>query len=491
MAYLTQVGTTTTANTNLNTATLVHTQTNTTRIRELFVNVFADQVKGNGNYIVYITIQRAGAGSFYESIKTTKTAAAGITAQHFSSIPITLNATDVMKVYLLGLATDNDGTADVIVDVNEALPAVAGDQMDLINAPNGTAVTAIQSGLSTLAKLTKYIQLITRKDAAIATDNVTELTAINASGGSGAGAFSNLTDSEEAIRDNELAAGAQMDLVNAPNGTAITAINLTPLARIGAFTGTGINTILGFLRALANKAAGISTPTDLSTGGTFTNTTDSLEAILDTGPSAAAIDSQLSGVHGAGAWGPIGSTGSFTITITVTDSVTGNPLQDVLVTTKDSTDVATGDQKRTNASGVVQVALNAGTYKIHLSSIPGYSSAVNTLIVAANASVSYTVAPIVIGTPSTPNLCRIYGYEYLNGNPVVGSRVSVQLISLPQTTTTVILEGPSIEAVSDINGLWYADLVIGKTYNFTISQAGVDVNLLVPNQVTYDLRSAV
>lgn len=54
---------------------------------------------------------------------------------------------------------------------------------------------------SILAKLLKYVQLVLRKDAAIATDNATEVTAINADGGSGGGAFANTTDSQEAIRD--------------------------------------------------------------------------------------------------------------------------------------------------------------------------------------------------------------------------------------------------------------------------------------------------
>lgn len=53
------------------------------------------------------------------------------------------------------------------------------------------------------------------------------------------------------------------------------------LARLGTFTGTGVNTVLGFLRAMANKAVGIATPTDLAAGGTFDNTTDSEEAIAD------------------------------------------------------------------------------------------------------------------------------------------------------------------------------------------------------------------
>ena len=56
------------------------------------------------------------------------------------------------------------------------------------------------------------------------------------------------------------------------------------LARIGAFTGTGVNTILGFLRALLRKDGGITTPSDV--GGTYSHATDSLEAIRDRGDAA-------------------------------------------------------------------------------------------------------------------------------------------------------------------------------------------------------------
>ncbi len=64
---------------------------------------------------------------------------------------------------------------------------------------------SISGTLTTLdaawSKIKKYFQLLFRKDAAIATDNATEVTEINASGGSGAGAFANTTDAVEAIRD--------------------------------------------------------------------------------------------------------------------------------------------------------------------------------------------------------------------------------------------------------------------------------------------------
>lgn len=50
---------------------------------------------------------------------------------------------------------------------------------------------AVASRASILSKLLKYVQLLARSDAAIATDNATELTAINADGGSGAGDYDN------------------------------------------------------------------------------------------------------------------------------------------------------------------------------------------------------------------------------------------------------------------------------------------------------------
>ena len=69
------------------------------------------------------------------------------------------------------------------------------------------------------------------------------------------------------------------------SGLATAANQTTILARLGSWTGTGLNTILGAFRALAGKAASL-TPTDISSGTTFDNTTDSLEAIRDRGDAA-------------------------------------------------------------------------------------------------------------------------------------------------------------------------------------------------------------
>jgi hypothetical protein len=70
----------------------------------------------------------------------------------------------------------------------------------------------------------------------------------------------------------------QSGLATAENQTTI-------LNRLGSWTGSGLNTILGAFRALAGKAASL-TPSDISSGTTYDNTTDSLEAIRDRGDAA-------------------------------------------------------------------------------------------------------------------------------------------------------------------------------------------------------------
>lgn len=91
------------------------------------------------------------------------------------------------------------------------------------------------------------------------------------------------------------AVGSQMDLVNAPNATAITAIQnglatatnqTTLLNRLGAWTGSGRNTLLGALQALFRKDVDATVPTDINANlgsgvGSADNTTDSTQAIRD------------------------------------------------------------------------------------------------------------------------------------------------------------------------------------------------------------------
>lgn len=151
MSYLAQLYTNTLSNQNISSALLVGTFTNTTRIRKVTISVSLDQIAGGGDYVVYATRQRAGAGSAYRKVPiTTATVASGVTAIDLDSIAITLNATDVLKVYVTGLAGDTT-TPDIIVDVNEEFINVdsSGNPTALDAAGVRTAVGLATANLDT------------------------------------------------------------------------------------------------------------------------------------------------------------------------------------------------------------------------------------------------------------------------------------------------------------------------------------------------------
>lgn len=104
----------TNANTNISSATAVGVYTAT---GDVFVlpQILADQVAGGGDYVYYVTLQVAGAGSHYLiGPKTTHTAAAGETALAAQGGLIFLRNGDVLTVYIDGLAGDTT-TPDVTV----------------------------------------------------------------------------------------------------------------------------------------------------------------------------------------------------------------------------------------------------------------------------------------------------------------------------------------------------------------------------------------
>ena len=135
------------------------------------------------------------------------------------------------------------------------------------------AGVVLVDAVTTVAKLLAYVQLLARKDAAIAADLATEVAEINADEGSGAGAFDNQADSVEAIRDRGDAAWT----------------DTTAAAAVGAL----YIKLLAYVQLLARKDAAIAADlaaevaeinADEGSGaGAFDNQTEALEAIRDRG----------------------------------------------------------------------------------------------------------------------------------------------------------------------------------------------------------------
>lgn len=217
---------------------------------------------------------------------------------------IALAATEVKIDTLQTTANTISGYADKIDDGTDGLTAIKAEVEGLAGAAMRGTDSAALASICTETRLGKL-------DATV----------------SSRAAPSDITTSESNIRgvdsDTLKTLSDQGDL----QGTL--ANQTTLLARIGTFTGTGVNTILGFLKSLASKIA--STPSDV--GGTFSAATDSLEAISE-------------------AVNTIGGTGAVTETYTCTDNITGLPIDGVTIwVTTDLAGANVIDSGSTNTAG--------------------------------------------------------------------------------------------------------------------------------------------
>ena len=132
--------------------------------------------------------------------------AAAIAADAIGASELAADAATEIGTAVWATAARTLTAATNITSTGDTTVPQTGDSYARLGAPAGASVSADVAAVKTdtgniLTKLLKYVQLLVRKDAAIATDNATELTAINANGGSGAGSFDNTTDSEQALRD--------------------------------------------------------------------------------------------------------------------------------------------------------------------------------------------------------------------------------------------------------------------------------------------------
>jgi hypothetical protein len=282
---------------------------------------------------------------------------------------------------------------------------------------------------------------------------------------------------------NNLAAGAQMDLVNAPNATAVTVIqaNLatsanqtTILNRLGAITGSGVNTVLGFFKALLSKSATV--PSDI--GGTFTPTTDSTEAIAEA-------------VAGGG-------TGAYHSTVTVTDGT--DPIEGARVRVTQN-GITRGICTGTDASGNFTFGLDSGTFTI-VATAAGFIPVTTTRTVTGEEAGTLIndleMTLIAITPPGDPTLCTVQGYVIDGeGNPKSGVEFTFDLESPAAKSSGNILSLGKISKTTDANGLVTAALArtnalvpSGKKWRFECVECGLNSAITLTG-TTYDMGTLI
>ena len=229
------------------------------------------------------------AGTFGEGIASVQGSMTGSVAGSVASVTgavgsVTGNVGGDIVGGVLGTLADSAGVTTLLTRLTSARAAY----LDLINTYLNYSVLGIKTIVDAIKLKTDLLPADPAGQTATNTSITNAQTAILADTLIIKNKTNNLPASPAAV-------GSQMDLVNAPNATAITAIQsglalassvTTVLNRLGTWTGTGRNTILGWAQALFRKDADATVPTDINTNlgsgvGTADNTTDSTEAIRD------------------------------------------------------------------------------------------------------------------------------------------------------------------------------------------------------------------
>jgi len=286
-----QITSSTLSNQSLATALLCHTYT-ADADRMLFIRLFADQVAGNGAYSSYITIQRLGTGSAYEvQPRTAPTVASGITSIAFTTIPVPVKNTDVVKVYLVGLAGDTT-TPDTITEIWEddsLLPTTTGRTLDVSSTGEaGIDWANVGSPTTTVALTGTTVGLIDGAITAakIAADAITAAkiadgaidAATFAAGAINAAAIA--TDAitaakiaADAIGASELAADAITEIQSGLGTSANQTTIITALTAIAGYIDTEVATLLTNVAALPDASAIVTAikAYEVETGHSFDN----------------------------------------------------------------------------------------------------------------------------------------------------------------------------------------------------------------------------
>lgn len=273
--------------------------------------------------------------------------------------------------------------------------------------------------------------------ANIVSDGVTELNSVDRAAIAATATQTSVNSMRAVVDGIELGVAANLGYLSAI------------LAKLGAWTGTGVNTILGAFKAVLSKVAAM--PSDI--GGTGDPVTDSLEAIRDRG--------DLAWISGSGSGGA--GTGARTIVITVDDGT--DPLQNATIRITEGASTFTAS---TDVDGNATFNLDDLTYTVAITK-SGHSFAGDSLVVVADDSQTYSMSTISI-TPGSGSIVNAY-LTTLDGNgqPLAGVKVYYQMMS-PPSGSGYAFDGNEKSVTSNGSALAQMSLVLGASYSIWRSQ---------------------
>jgi hypothetical protein len=321
---------------------------------KLAVQVRLVAIAGGGDYVINLRLNDGDIQTDDPMVpKTTYTAAAGSQNIWFEGSVHVLTG-DVLNIMVLGLAGDTAVVGSIRIWNDTPLqPTTAGRTLDVTSTgESGLDFANINAAANPTTLTNITIPVVTSVTNGVDLADTIKHKA-------GASGYDRTTDSLEAVGDKT--AG----IASIPTNPLLANSTLLPASVISAKSdlpvapdNAGISNIIAVLPATV-----IAAKADV--------------------PTATNIDTQLSSVHGPGAWGNTGTGGTKILTYTLTDSVTGLPIEGATIELyATSTMITIIDSKVTDVFGGVTFSnLIAGTYYLKIIKA-GYVATTDTEVVS-------------------------------------------------------------------------------------------------------------
>ncbi len=214
-------------------------------------------------------------------------------------------------------------------------------------------------------------------------------------------------------------------------------------------------------------------------------------------PTAAMIDTQLTGTHGSGAWltynGGLG-TGQYTATIHVEDE-SQNDVANAKVTVHNAgnDDTPFYGPVTTDVNGDAVFTIEGSVYA--RVSKAGYAFGAAALNVTASGTYTVSGTSSTVTPPSDPALCRLYLFPITMDNQDI-TNLTINISSRTKLTRVngEFIQNTSMTFTYDSSTApdsYYFDAVQGADTHITCSKLGLDHDVTVPAAATKDLSELV
>jgi hypothetical protein len=301
-----------------------------------------------------------------------------------------------------------------------------------------------------------------------------------------------LVDNLNATISSRLASASYTAPDNATIGTISSALT-TAAANVATILGklSGITLLGNWLRLVMRKSGGDATALS-EVGGTFDNTTDSLEALRDHG--------DVAWISGTGTGG-----GANQVTLTFLDEDAA-PIIGAAVTIKNSGQTAVvAGPVQTDSLGQAVFALDNGSYKMLVRSTTAFTPlAPQTLTVAGTTTASYELVAFTPPIPTNAGTCVVYGYLLKKSGAVAPNvTVSFEVVAkhgLMTATGHVVAQATVVTATTDSSGYFTAELIRSASltpikdgestdYLVTSPAANLHAQITVPSAASVDFQT--